>query len=512
MRPMAVAPDRAVMGVVILIALFASVFPCRAARSAAAQPNASFAASMLPRETAPSRAMRTAIDRHAPAAIDLLVGQTQVFRANGVQRVAVGQGDVLEAIVIEDNEVLVFARNPGRSTLHIWRSDSVRDDYDITVEAAASRQVQAELQALLQDMPTARSRIIGGKIVIDGSVLSDTDRTRIANLAQRYPEIIDFTSDVGWEQMIMLDVQVVEIPRSRLLEFGMDWGAGPEGGIHVGAAWDAWGGRSVTERPGPTPVARPGTHAPLAGILGVNALWSARLRALAESGEAVVLAQPQLLARSGATAEFLAGGEVPYKHIDSHNRATTQFKPYGVSLHMTPRAERNGIVRAHITVEASSVDAQLMGDNGPALKTRRAATEFNVVSGRTLVLAGFLSHDRTDSHTGIPGLRSIPIIGALFGARRKNRRDIELAIFVTPTIVDEHDPALAERVRRATALTEASRQTPPIMNVPLGRSLWRGPSQSMLHSPGSGVDSTVDDTWHRGSGSQWIQQDKRSAS
>ena len=153
-----------------------------------------------------------------------------------------------------------------------------------------------------------------------------------------------------------------------------------------------------------------------------------------------------------------------------------------------------------------------MGDNGPALKTRRAATEFNVVSGRTLVLAGFLSHDRTDSHTGIPGLRSIPIIGALFGARRQNRRDIELAIFVTPTIVDEHDPALAERVRRATALTEASRQTPPIMNVPLGRSLWRGPSQSMLHSPGSGVDSTVDDTWHRGSGSQWIQQDKRSAS
>ncbi|MBJ7265233.1 MAG: secretion protein, partial [Burkholderiaceae bacterium] len=173
---------------------------------------------------------------------------------------------------------------------------------------------------------------------------------------------------------------------------------------------------------------------------------------------------------------------------------------------------RNGIVRAHITVEASAVDDQLMGDNGPALKTRRAATEFNVASGRTLVLAGFLSHDRTDSHTGIPGLRSIPIVGALFGARRQNRRDVELAIFVTPTIVDEHNPALAERVRRATALTEASRQTPPIMNVPLKRSSQGVPSQWLPHAPGSDIAGTVDDTWHRGPKSQWTQQDKASAS
>lgn len=439
----------------------------------------------------------------------MVVGQTRVFRADAARRVAVGQGEVLEAVVIEGNEVLVFARSPGRSTLHIWRAKGIRDDYEIAVEAAATRQVQVELQALLHNLPEVRSRVIGGKIVIEGGALSDADRARVAALAQRYPDVIDFTGDVGWEQMIMLDVQVVEIPRLRLLEFGMNWDPGPDGGINVGAAWDAWGGRAVTQRPEASPIARPGTHAPLAGILGLNALWSARLRALADSGEAVVLAQPQLLARSGATAEFLAGGELPFKHIDANNRATTQFKPYGVSLKMTPRAERNGIVRAHIAVEASAIDERLMGDNGPALNTRRASTEFNVASGKTLVLAGFLSHDRSDSHTGIPLLRDIPLVGVLFGARRHSRRDIELAIFVTPTIVDQHDPALAERVRRANALTDASRRTPPLVNVPLSRT----PRMTRLWSSAGNAEAGVDvDTLHSGPGSQWHRDERESAS
>jgi pilus assembly protein CpaC len=423
--------------------------------------------------------------------IVMVVGQTRVFPANGVRRVAVGQGEVLEAVVIEGNEVLVFARGSGRSTLHIWRAGDVRDDYDITVEKASIRQVQSELQALLRDLPDVCSRVAGGKIVIEGGALSDADRARIAALAQRYPDVVDFTSDLGWEQMIMLDVQVVEIPRSRLLEFGLNWDGGPQGGIHAGMAWDTWDGRAVTERPGEPPIARPGTNASLAGILGVNALWSARIRALAESGEAVVLAQPQFLARIGATAEFLAGGEVPYKHVDSNNRATTQFKPYGVSLKMTPRAERNGIVRAHI-----AVDDQLVGDNGPALKTRRASIEFNVVSGRTLVLAGFLSHDRAESHTGIPLLRDIPVLGAVFGAKRRSQRDIELVIFVTPTIVDEHDPALAERVYRAQALTDAFRQTPPVLNVPL----------IPQHTPFGGNVSKPEMLFS-GPGSQWQSPD-----
>src|SRR3546814_4053230 len=102
-----------------------------------------------------------------------------------------------------------------------------------------------------------------------------------------------------------------------------------------------------------------------------------------------------LLARSGSTAECLAGGEVPYSTVDANGNTNTAFKPYGVSLRITPQIERNGAVRSRIEVEVSSVDNSLSVPNGPSLKTRRAATEFNVQSGQTLVFAGFLSREES---------------------------------------------------------------------------------------------------------------------
>src|SRR5690606_1622820 len=124
-----------------------------------------------------------------------------------------------------------------------------------------------------------------------------------------------------------------------------------------------------------------------------SALWPAQLNALQQAGRAMVLAQPQLVARSGSTAEFLAGGEVPYSTTDAKGATTTAFKPYGVSLRITPRVERSGVVRSRIEVEVSSIDHALSVENGPALKTRRASTEFNARSGQTLVLAGFMSRE-----------------------------------------------------------------------------------------------------------------------
>src|SRR5690606_39925493 len=120
-----------------------------------------------------------------------------------------------------------------------------------------------------------------------------------------------------------------------------------DGGLDGGLAWDA-GSKRLDDRPGETvvPIGFPATMA--AGYFGVNSLLSARINAMAQQGTAVVLAQPQLLARSGATAEFLAGGEVPYSTVDANGNTNTAFKPYGVSLRITPQIERNGAVRSRI--------------------------------------------------------------------------------------------------------------------------------------------------------------------
>lgn len=422
-------------------------------------------------------------------ALTLQVGETLVLAAPEVARVAVGDSRVANAAAADRREVLVFGRAAGSTSLHIWLEDGTRRAYAVRVEPAGMRRIRDELAALLERIPNARSLIVGERIVIEGEDLSDSDQRRIAALAQRYPEVIDFTSRIGWDRMVLLDVQVVELPRSTLREWGVRWDGTSQGGLAAGLAWDA-AGSGVAARPGEAPIDAAFPAASAAGYFGVNALLSARLHALSQNGDAVMLAQPQLLARSGATANFLAGGEVPYATVDANGNSTTIFKPYGVSLKITPHVERNGNVRSRIEVEVSSVDPSITAPGGPALSVRRAATEFNVRSGQTLVLGGFLSREQSTDLQRLPGLGDIPVLGALFGSRRFQQRETELAIFVTPVLAGADHPDMAERVARGREALDAAFPEPPRMNTPVraidGRTPWdpySGPASQWRDEP-----------------------------
>ncbi len=396
--------------------------------------------------------------------ISLQVGEVRVLGIPGVARVAVGDGQIVNAVSTDDREVILFARKPGFSTLHAWTTDGQVARYAVTVAPEGARQLRDELRSVLERIPGAHVTPLGDKLLIEGDELSDADRQRLAELGRRYPQLLDFTGTVGWDQMVLLDVQVVEVPKSLLRELGVRWDPQSAGGVNAGVGWDG-GSRRFAERPGETvlPLVFPAAQA--AGYFGLNALLSARLNLLAQDGRAVVLAQPQLLARSGATAEFLAGGEVPYATVDDSGNSKVAFKPYGVSLRITPSIERSGAVRSRIEVEVSSIDTALSVPSGPSLKTRRTATEFNVRSGQTLVLAGFLSRDTADNVDRVPGLGSLPILGALFRSTRFQRNETELAILVTPQLVTAGHPDVRARAGRAAAvLQQAFPQAPSLMN------------------------------------------------
>jgi len=432
----------------------------------------------------------------AAESLSLQVGETHVLAAPDVARVAVGDSKILHAAPADGREVLVFARGAGATTLHVWRRDGRRRAYVIDVAPAGLRRIQEEISALLARIPNARSMVVGERIVIEGEDLADADQVRIAALAQRYPEVVDFTSRVGWDRMVLLDVQVVEVPRSHLREWGVRWDGTSQGGLSAGLAWDGASPR-VMARPGDTVLDATFPAKRLAGYFGVNALLSARVNALAQNGEAVILAQPQLLARSGSTASFLAGGEVPYATVDANGNSTTIFKPYGVSLAITPHVEHNGTVRSRIEVEVSSVDATVEAPGGPALAIRRAATEFNVRSGQTLVLGGFISREQSRDVTRLPGLGDLPVLGALFGSRRFQRRETELAIFVTPALVGADHPDLVDRVTRGTTLLDQTFPNPPVLNTPIrdatvrtgGWDPYAGPASQWRQTQGASANT-----------------------
>lgn len=423
--------------------------------------------------------------------LSLEAGQTHVLDVPDLGRVAVGDGAIVQAVAADGREVLIFARRQGMTTLHVWTRAGERQAYRIEVGAAGAQRMEQEVAALLARIPNARSSRVGGRLLIEGEDLSDADQERIGALVQRYPALLDFTGQVGWDRMVLLDVQVIEVPRSELLEYGIRWDGSTQGGFVGGVAWDLASGRALAARPGSElPLDLPLPVRSAQSYFGLNAMLASRIHALAQQGEAVMLAQPQLLARSGATATFLAGGEVPYVTVDANGNSTTIFKPYGVSLAITPRVERNGAVRSRIEVEVSAVDASVSANGGPAMKTRRAATEFNVRSGQTLVLGGFISREQLRDKDALPGLGSLPIIGALFGSRRFQQRETELAILVTPVVVSQDDPGLQRRVYAARQAVDAVFPDGPAINMPV----MPGVPEGRRWDP------------YAGDGSQWQQE------
>ncbi len=402
-----------------------------------------------------------------PSRLDLETGASTILKLKGVTRIAVGNSQIVQVTTVNPREVLIFGKTRGSTTVDIWVTDKKRHTYRIFVAPEGLSRIQEEVSRLLKNIPQVRSRIAGDKLVIEGEDLTDADQLRIATLAKRYPEVIDFTSQLGWDKMILLDVQVLELPSSRMSELGVRWDPTSQGGVQTGLAWEG-GSTALMQRPGEAALAVPFPLPQTAGYLGLNALLSARLAALSKSGEAVVLAQPQLLARSGSTASFLAGGEVPYASVDKDGKSTTTFKKYGVSLNITPHADRNTAIRSRIEIEVSSVDTTITVPGGPALKIRKASTEFNVRSGQTLVLGGFISRERSRDQEGLPGVSKIPVLGGLFGVKREQERHTELAIFVTPVIVDPRDPGLSARVSNAQGFLQESFPAPPKLNTPVG--------------------------------------------
>lgn len=368
--------------------------------------------------------------------LELEVGSSHVLRHKSVQRLAVGNGQVVQASALSPTEAIVFGKRSGTTTINIWITKTSHITYRVHVRPEGYGQAMKEVKAILASIPGARKTAAAGRVLLEGDDLTETERSTLARLAGRYPDFIEFANQSEWERMVMLDVQVIEIPSARMLELGVRWDTNTSLGMQ-------------------------------SSRLALTALVSARLAALSKTGEAVVLAQPQLLARSGSTASFSAGGEVPYTTQDKDGKAHTTFKKYGVHLNITPQIGRNLGVRSKIEIEVSTVDQTLASSAGPALKVRRASTDFNVRSGETLVLGGFISREHSGDTEGLPGISEIPVLGQLFGVKRIHRSQTELAIFVTPIVVDASHSDIVKRTSNARSLLSDSFPDVPRLNTPI---------------------------------------------
>jgi pilus assembly protein CpaC len=171
---------------------------------------------------------------------------------------------------------------------------------------------------------------------------------------------------------------------------------------------------------------------------------SAILQALEQDGLVHILAEPNLTAISGETANFLAGGEFPVPVAQDNAGSATptitvDFKKFGIGLAFTPVVMSEGLISLKISTEVSELSNEgavvLSNISIPALKVRRAETAVELPSGGSLVIAGLLSDQSRQAISGYPGLKNLPVIGTLFRSRDFLKSETELVVMVTPYVV-----------------------------------------------------------------------------
>ncbi len=248
------------------------------------------------------------------------------------------------------------------------------------------------------------------------------------------------------EDQVQVRVSIAEVQRSLVKQLGIDWTATNLniGGLLLSAATDLpFAVRGIAPDTGIS-----GTAVQTYSAVGNMAPYStttqgtlnATLKALEQTGLFKTLAEPTLTAISGESASFLAGGEFPVPvGRDQSGNITIEFKPFGVALAVTPVVLSDGRISLRVKTEVSELSQEgainLGGISLPSLKVRRAETTLELPSGGSMVLGGLLQDSVRQSIAALPGIGSLPVLGALFRSRDFQRNETELVIIATPYLV-----------------------------------------------------------------------------
>jgi pilus assembly protein CpaC len=163
------------------------------------------------------------------------------------------------------------------------------------------------------------------------------------------------------------------------------------------------------------------------------------LQALSSKGVAKVLAEPNLLVKSGQEGNFFAGSKIPYSVLVSQAGAANiqiNWEKVGIRIVFKPEVLENGLIHLKIDpAEVSSIAGTLAANGYPTIDTRDVRTSVELRSGESLVLAGLLQDEEVKTMSKIPILGDIPILGALFRTTQNDITQKELVFVITPKIM-----------------------------------------------------------------------------
>ncbi|HLF59066.1 MAG TPA: type II and III secretion system protein family protein [Alphaproteobacteria bacterium] len=390
----------------------------------------------------PAAAKAVMAAQGAPIEIELNKG-TLVRLDHAAGTVFIADPEIADIQVKSPTLVYVFAKKVGETTLFaVDEHEHVLLDAPITVTHNLSR-LDGALKSLLPDSNIS-VRSVEGAVVLTGAVANPVEAEDARRLSARFigkdDEVINRLDVLGANQ-VNLRVRMAEVSRDALKQLGFNWDAIFNGSFLTAAL--AIGNPVLA---GAQFLRNPDTSVNNLGLSAQNGALTLNtvIDALADEGLVSILAEPNLTAVSGQSANFLAGGEFPVPVPQTGQNGTSvaitiEFKKFGVSLSFTPTVLSNKLISLKVVPEVSQLSdsgsIEIEGFRIPSLTTRRAETTVELGSGQSFAIAGLFQNDTTHNISKFPGLGDLPILGALFRSTKFQRQETELVIVVTPYIV-----------------------------------------------------------------------------
>lgn len=436
-----------------------------------------------PKKAAKVRPAVAGVFRSQRAAIDLplSVGRGQLINLPApISDVFVSDEEIADVQVRSANQIFVFAKKPGESTVFATtKSGAVV--YSANIRAGNNTNSIDSMLRLAMPDATIVATPMNGMVLLTGTVGAPDDSAEAESLVQAF--VGEGTKVVSRLRtatplQVNLQVKIAEVSRSLVKEIGANLLTRDQtGGFNFGIAQgrnfgsiqnfdtssfpllDASsvfglpaGSISLPFNPATGQFVTGGTQYNLNNLglgAGKTALgfagklfgldFASALDLAETQGLVTTLAQPNLTALSGETASFLAGGEFPIPISQEFGTITIEYKQYGVSLAFTPTVLADGRISMRVRPEVSELSNEgtirLNGFEVPGITTRRAETTIELGSGQSFMIGGLLRNSQTNTIQRAPGLGNVPVLGSLFRSTSYRKGETELVIIVTPYLV-----------------------------------------------------------------------------
>jgi pilus assembly protein CpaC len=356
---------------------------------------------------------------------------------NKIPRAQVNNPELLGVTPLSPTQIQISAIKPGVTQVNLWDEQGKIYTVDVTIYGDV-----AELEATLKQLfphSSVRALRISNSLVMTGFVDQPSNVSTIMRLAEDYaPKVVDNIT-VGGVQQILLNVQVMEVSRTKLRQLGFDF-AEINGNDFVISSISGLIAAASSQTGS---VTASGDTLRFGVINNANSFFGF-LKALRQNDLMKILAEPKLATVSGRPASFNVGGEFPVLVPQSLGTVSIEYKKFGTQIEFVPIVLDNGNSRLEVRPRVSEIDnpRSVVVNNFtiPGLRVREVDTGVEMKAGQTLAIAGLVQSRIEAQNRGLPILADLPWIGAAFRSVHETSNEIELLILVRPELVDAMDP------------------------------------------------------------------------